>query len=168
MEVSSLTLTALPGLLRFVAAFFWSILLAPWPCLHVHRVSKYKSIHTMFGCTWKPLISRSSQSCLCHFPSAHAVQDYGQWKFKPLPVQIFRLSLCDIHVSWEVNWFAVHPRSNCKVCSHPVCMSTADLISALEICSTYEPTVPNVCLWSEKVLSDWEELLAAYLAKGFK
>lgn len=85
----------------------WSYVLTPWPFLHVHRVAKYKWSQSVFGCTWKPLISRPSYSCLCHFPIAYILQNYVQRQFRSLLAQIFP-SVCVIstfHGKWIGNWF---------------------------------------------------------------
>lgn len=92
----------------------------------------------------------------------------GRWS---LPQHRFSpLSLHYVYVPREANWSAVHSRCNsaCGLCSHPVRISPACLVSAREVHSTYEPTVPNVCLWSGKGLSEGEEFPATYSAKGFK
>lgn len=45
------------GLLRtIIALLYW----LPWWFLHMHRAAKYKLILSVFGCSWKPPISRPS------------------------------------------------------------------------------------------------------------
>lgn len=124
----------------------WSYVLTPWPFLHVHRVAKYKWSQSVFGCTWKPLISRPSYSCLCHFPIAYILQNYVQRQFRSLLAQIFpSQSVLYLHfmgneletgsLSLQFStWSLIPPHMHFYSMYSPSARGTS------------EPTVPNVCL----------------------
>lgn len=136
-----------------IALLYW----LPWWFLHKVQTN------SVFGCSWKPLISRASWSCLCHFPSAHSARYCGQRKliadFAPHSV------LCGCSMESELVCSSLRCHSACGVCSQPLYIFPS---SDFEAHSTYEPTAPSIYLWSGKALSEWEELLAIYDAESFK